>query len=234
MTPIITREFSKYFEKKDFKNLRKLFSRYIPMLYSLAAYFGVFVSMQSDIVLAIFTDEKFADVYLVLVVMGFYPIHQTYGQLSGSIFYVTGQTKLIRNIAFISQPIGLILSFVFVYLLDFGAVGLAIKMIIWQVMVVNIQLYFNAKFLNLKIMRFILHQIYAIIFFVVLAYLSTSIISFESPLVYFLASGFLYTIFVAIFTYIFPKVFSTTREEIDEVYIKVRKKILLKIKDTNG
>ncbi|MEA2016995.1 MAG: oligosaccharide flippase family protein, partial [Campylobacterota bacterium] len=107
MTPIITREFAKSYEQKDMEQMRKLFFRYIPMLYSLAAYFGVFISIQSENLLAIFTDEKFADAYLVLVVMAFYPIHQTYGQLSGSIFYATGQTKLVRNIAFVSQPIGM-------------------------------------------------------------------------------------------------------------------------------
>jgi hypothetical protein len=59
MTPIITREFSKSYEEKDFENMRKLFYRYIPMLYSIAAFFSVFISLQSENVLLIFTDEKF-------------------------------------------------------------------------------------------------------------------------------------------------------------------------------
>jgi len=119
MTPIITREFSKYYEQKDIENMRKLFYRYIPMLYSLAAYFGVFISMQSDNVLAIFTNKKFQDASIVLMIMAFYPIHQTYGQLSGSIFYATGQTKLMRNISFFTQPFGMLISFIFIYWFDF-------------------------------------------------------------------------------------------------------------------
>jgi O-antigen/teichoic acid export membrane protein len=214
MTPIITREFSKYYEQKDIENMRKLFYRYIPMLYSLAAYFGVFISMQSDNVLAIFTDKKFQDAGVVLMVMAFYPIHQTYGQLSGSIFYATGQTKLMRNISFFTQPFGMLISFIFIYWFDLGAIGLAWKMIIIQFIGVNIQLYFNSKFLNLEKKYFILHQFYSLIFFIVLAYISSFVNVFNSALLNFLISGFLYTFFVIISTYIFPQVFSISREEI--------------------
>jgi len=214
MTPLITREFSKSYEQKDLEQMRRLFFRYIPMLYSIATFFGVFISMQSDNVLDIFTDEKFKDAYLVLVIMAFYPIHQTYGQLSSSIFYATGKTKLIRNISLFTAPLGMFISFTFIYLLDLGAVGLAYKMIIGQVIGVNIGLYFNAKFLNFKMKYFLLHQVYTVLFFVVFGYLSSMAITISSPLLSFLLSGMLYTVFVIIFTYIFPQVFATTREEI--------------------
>ena len=222
MTPIITREFAKSYEQKDIENMRKLFFRYIPMLYSLAAYFGVFVAIQSETVLSIFTDEKFKDAYLVLLIMAFYPIHQTYGQLRGSIFYATGQTKLIRNISLFTMPIGMALSFGFIYLLDLGAVGLATKMIIGQALGVNIQLYFNAKFLNFKMKLFVWHQIYSILFFIVLAYISSSIFEFDSDLVYFLVSGLLYTGFVIICVYVFPQVFATSKDEIKQNLLRLK------------
>jgi len=225
MTPIITREFAKSYEQKDIDKMKKLFFRFIPMLYSLAAYFGVFISIQSASVLDIFTDDKFKDAYLVLVVMAFYPIHQTYGQLSGSIFYATGQTKLIRNVSFISQPIGMALSFGFVYIFDLGAVGLALKMIIGQLIAVNIQLYLSSKFLDFKMKHFILHQIYSVLFFAVLAIVSSSIVSFESTLIYFLVSGSIYTTLVILLAYFFPQIFAITREEIrkaSQIFFKKR------------
>ncbi len=221
MTPIITREFSKSYEQKDIKNMRKLFYRYIPMLYSIAAYFALFISIQSENIIMIFTDENFKNAFWVLVIMAFYPIHQTYGQLSGSIFYATGQTNLIRNIAFFTMPLGMITTSVCIYFFDLGAVGLAYKMIIIQFIGVNIQLYFNSKLLNLDMKYFIWHQIYSISFFGVLAMISSFIISFNSPLITFVLSGFLYTILVIIFTYIFPSVFSTNRNEIKENLQKV-------------
>lgn len=228
MTPIITREFAKSYEKKDLENMRKLFSRYIPMLYSIAAFFAIFVSVQSENVLMIFTDEKFKDALFVLVIMALYPVHQTYGQLSGSIFYATGQTKLMRNIAFITMPLGILISFGLIYLFDLGAIGLAYKMILIQFIGTNIQLYFNCKFLDLDIKRFVLHQGYAVLFFLIFAYISIQIISFTSPLYEFLISGFLYTFFVILGAYVFPQVFSASRDEIKLNLIKI-----LRIKDKN-
>lgn len=224
MTPIITREFSKSYEQKDLENMRKIFYRYIPMLYSVAAYFAVFISVQSENVLMIFTDEKFKDAFLVVVIMSFYPIHQTYGQLSGSIFYATGQTRLMRNISLVTQPLGMLVSFIFVYLFNLEAVGLAYKMILLQFIGVNIQLYFNAKLLNLNMKYFILHQIYSILFFIILAFLSSLFFSMESSLAEFLISGLLYSILVTIFAYIFPQVFAINRDEIKSNISRILKR----------
>lgn len=222
MTPIITREFSKSYEQKDLETMRKLFYRYIPMLYSIAAYFAVFISVQSENVLMIFTDEKFKDAFLALVIMALYPIHQTYGQLSGSIFYATGQTRLMRNMALVTTPFGIIFTFAFIYVFDLGAVGLAYKMILIQFIGVNIQLYFNARFLKLDMKHFVWHQIYSIVLFVILALIPTLFISFDSSLVEFLVSGFLYTILVTICAYIFPQVFATSKAEIKENLLRLK------------
>ena len=225
MTPIITREFSKSYEQKDLETMRKLFYRYIPMLYSIAAFFAVFISVQSENVLMIFTDEKFKDAFLVLVIMALYPIHQTYGQLSGSIFYATGQTKLMRNMALFTQPLGMLISFIFIYLLELEAVGLAWKMIIGQFIGVNIQLYFNAKLLDLDIKHFVWHQIYSVLFFAAIAMMPTLLISFDSGMIEFLVSGFVYTLFVIIFSYIFPQVFATNRDEIKDNFNKIKSRL---------
>ena len=225
MTPVITREFSKAYGNKNLEKMRRLFYRYIPMLYSIAAYFGVFISFQSDNVLAIFTDEKFRDAGTVLMVMAFYPIHQTYGQLSSSIFYATGKTKLYRNIAFFTQPLMLLLSYLFIVQLNLGAIGLAYSMLITQFIGTNIGLYFNAKFLDFKMKYFIAHQLYSILFFIVIAFLSSNFVHFDSPLISFLFSGVIYTTLVTIFVYVFPQVFATTREEIKTLANSVINKI---------
>lgn len=222
MTPVIMREFAKYFHKNNIKEMRKLFYRYIPMLYSISAYFSIFISMQSEIVLEIFTDEQFKDAYSILIVMALYQIHQTYGQLSGSIFYATGQTKLVRNISFFTMPFGLLISFILIYILDLGAIGLAYKMIITQFIGVNIQLYFNSKLLDFDMKYFLWHQFYTILFFTSIAFISINLINIDKPIISFLSSGFLYTILVIILTYIFPQVFATNRDEIKEILIRLK------------
>ena len=226
MTPIITREFSKFYEQKDLKNMRKLFYKYIPMLYSIAAYFAVFISVQSENVLMIFTDEQFKGASLVLMIMSLYPIHQTYGQLSGSILYATGQTKLMRNMAIFTQPLGMLLAFIFIYLLDLEAMGLAWKMLLVQFIGVNIQLYFNAKLLDLDMKYFIWHQLYAVVFFLVLAMIPTLFISFDSVMIEFFVSGFVYSVFVIIFGYIFPQVFAINRDEIKTNFSRFKQYVI--------
>jgi O-antigen/teichoic acid export membrane protein len=221
MTPIITREFSKSYEKKDIDQMRHLFYRYIPMLYSIAAYFAIFISFQSENVILIFTDDKFKEAYWVLFIMALYPIHQTYGQLSGSIFYATGQTHLYRNIGLITMGIGILLTLIFIYLFDLGAIGLAYKMVIFQLLHVNILLYFNSKFLGFDMKHFVLHQAYSLVFFTLLAFIASNIIITEEPLSTFFVSGFIYTLLVIIFAYLFPQIFATTKDEIKSVLTKV-------------
>lgn len=232
MTSLIIREFSKSYEQRNLENMRKLFCKYTPMLYSISAYFAVFISFQSENVLMIFVDENFQGAFIVLVIMAFYPIHQTYGQLGGSIFYATGNTNLLKNIVLFITPISIILTFVFIYILNLGALGLASKMIIIQFLGVNVQLYFNAKILKFNIAYFIWHQIYSLLFFICLAFISSflfnDIFYLRLPLLEFLLSGLFYTVLVIIFTYIFPQIFATSRDEIRANLTKVRRYVIKK------
>ena len=211
MTPIITREFSKSFEENDIDRVVNLFKRYIPMLYAIATYFSVFIAFQAENLLAIFTDEKFKDALFVLIIMAFYPIHQTYGQLSGSLFFANGTTKLYRNIGLVSSLIGLFFSYLFIYHFEFGALGFGTKMILTQVIGVNIQLYFNTKLLKLKMSYFVYHQIYTVMSFSIIAYLSSLFIHIDNHIYEFLLCGVLYTLLSAILIYSFPQIMAITK-----------------------
>jgi len=224
LTPIITREFTKSFANKDMELIRSLFNRYIPMLYGVSAYFGIFIAFQSENLLQIFTDEKFKDAYFVLVIMAFYPIHQTYGQLNGSLFLATGNTKLYRNIGLSVSLFGLVFSYFFIYVWGLGAVGFAWKMVLIQIIGVNIQLYYNTLFLKISIVPFLKHQIYAVSIFALLAYLS-SMISLESAFFEFIIAGVCYSVLVIIFVFFFPSLVAVSKQEVSNVLDKIRSTI---------
>ncbi len=207
MTPLIIREFSSLYESKDLIKIKELLHKYLPMLYSIAAYFSVFISLQSQNIIAIFVDDKFEGAYLALAIMAYYPIHQTYGQITGGLLYSVGQTKLVRNLSFLTVPLGMILSYLFIYSFNFGAVGLAYKMIIVQIIGVNIQLMLNAKILGIDMFYFIKHQIFSVLFFVVIAYGINYFIHLEGSIINFIVSGMIYTTFVIIGNFFFPQVF---------------------------
>ena len=222
MTPIISREFSKSYAQNDMEYVKELFQKYISMLYTISAYFSIFIAFQAENILHIFTDEKFKDALFVLMIMAFYPLHQTYGQLSGSLFFATNETKLYRNIGLVSSLIGLVFSYIFIYHLKLGALGFGWKMVLTQIIGVNIQLYFNTKLLGIKMHSFVIHQIYTVIVFVFFAYVSSIVIHLDRTINDFLVSGLIYTIFILIFVSLFPQIISIERKELFKF---IRKKV---------
>lgn len=228
MTPIITREFSKAFDSKDIDHVRNVYSRYVPMLYCISAYFSVFIVFNSHSVLVLFTSEEFYDAFWVLAIMGFYPIHQTYGQLSGAIFYSSGETRRYRNIGVTCSVIGFSISLLLILYLQLGAVGLALKMVLTQFITVNTQLYFNSRLLSVRLSKFLVHQIFIIIAFSLIAYTSSVSISGLSEEVNFIISGVVYTGGVLMTIIIWPSMLSTTRQEQASYFNKV-KRILHKV-----
>jgi hypothetical protein len=94
-------------------------------------------------------------------------------------------------------------------------------MVIAQIIGVNIQLYFNCRFLKISISTFLKHQIYSITFFILLASISKlPFFTVDTALLNFILSGVFYTLLVIIGVLIFPKVFGTTRDEIKTIFQK--------------
>ena len=224
MTPLITREFAITFDKKDIPEMARLFRRYIPMLYAIAAYFACFIAVEASKVTYIIGGEKFQHATLAVMIMAFYPIHQTYGQLSGSIFYATGQTRLYRNIGVTFMILGLPVIYFLVAPvkmmgLDAGATGLAIKMVALQFIAVNVQLWFNARLLKLRFWRYIGHQIVSVGCLLGIAAISMFVVDKgfglqDGVFLSFFLAGILYTLLVMILFYFQPIIFGLTRRDI--------------------
>ena len=169
------------------------------------------------------------------MIMAFYPIHQTYGQLSGSVFYATGQTRLYRNIGIFFMMLGLPITYFLIapegYLgLNAGATGLAIKMVALQFIGVNVQLYYNAKFLSLNFKRYLGHQVISVGSMLVIAWgtvVSINQISWmnQHMLVSFLTTGFIYSLMVMGLVYKYPILFGLNREDIIALVESVREQL---------
>ena len=164
MTPLLTREFARAHSTSDTVEIQRLFSRYIPALFSVAAFMSFFLFVHAETVTSLFGGESFTTAKAAVAIMVLYPMHQTYGQLSGSVFYALGQTALYRNIGIVSMVFGLLLTWALMAPrelggLNLGATGLAYKMVIAQFFAVNIQLWFNTRLLQLSFRRFLRHQL---------------------------------------------------------------------------
>ena len=232
LTPLLMREFSVAFGKQDRSRMKFLFERYIPLLYSVAAFLSVFLIVQADHVVFFFGGKEFSGAVLPVTLMASYPLHQTYGQLSGSVFYATGRTKLYRNIGLFSMALGLLGTMILIAPssiggLNLGATGLAVKMICLQFITVNIQLFFNSRLLGFSFMKFFSHQIYSVSLFAVLALLAKFLgnIFISRDLASFILSAALYGLLSIGLIYVIPQLVSSSRAELKSLYLQTKNRI---------
>ena len=221
MTPLLMREFSIAYSKKDFKLMSTLFKRYIPLIYMIAVYFSVFIAVQADKVILLFGGQKYEGALWSLIIFSFYPIHQSYGQLCGSVFFATGKTKLYRNIGVSVLSLSLIITYFLIAPqekmgLNLGAIGLSIKMVAVNIISVNILLYYSTKIIKISFWNFLRHQFIGLIVMLILAYLTSVFVDsiINNFIISFIISGCIYTSLFAGIIYWFPAIVGLHKNDI--------------------
>jgi len=227
MTPLLTREFSIAHGAADLDQIGLLFQRFVPLFYSIAAYFSCFVALQAGRVVELFGGRSYAEALSAMQIMAFFPVHQTYGQLSGSVFLATGQTALYRNIGVICMLVGLPLTYFLVAPrarmgMDGGASGLAAKMVLLQFVTVNAQIYCNARFLKLSFRRHLWQQFASLGLLLAAAAAATLIVDralglHASLIPAFLVAGLLYSTIVAGLVHAAPAPFGLRRQDVSRI-----------------
>jgi O-antigen/teichoic acid export membrane protein len=150
MAQLLTREFAMAWERGEKETIGQVFSRYVPPLYAISTAIAVFVAWHAGEIVGLFGGHSFADGASAMVILAFYPMHQTLGQLSSAVYYGTATMRLYARI----QIGGIVLGLPMLWLLvtphnlgglDLGSVGLALKMVLSQMVSVNVLLYFIAR-----------------------------------------------------------------------------------------
>ena len=219
MTPLFLRELSIADEQQDTAKTRDLFNRYIPLLYSITAFFSCFICFQTSTLIKILGGDQFSGAVIPMAILSIYPIHQVYGQLSTALFYARSDTKFLRNISIFKHVLGLIMAYLFMAPneyggLGMGAIGLTFKMVVVQIIGVNIGLYFNVKCMQLKYSKFVKHQILVLILLISLAWITSSLVNLFNFhfIINFLFSGFLYSIFAGVVAWNYPNLIGLTKD----------------------
>ncbi|MBP7527607.1 MAG: oligosaccharide flippase family protein [Syntrophorhabdaceae bacterium] len=234
MTPLLMREYSILHCNNNLQEMGRLFKRYVPMLYAIAAYFSCFIMVQAREVVRITGGSAFEGSIVAVSIMALYPIHQTYGQLTSSLFYAMGQTKLYRNISVVLSMCSLPFTYLMIAPVDklglnAGATGLAIKMLAINIIGVNIQLYFNVKLLGLKFGNYLAKQISCLIVFMGCAVLSSFCSDYLIPnsIGSFLLSGVFYTAMAGLIVFFKPETLGLGEEDIRYVIQQIRDRLNL-------
>jgi hypothetical protein len=143
------------------------------------------------------------------------------------VFFATEQTAMYRNIGITFLLIGLPVTFFMVapekyYGLNAGSSGLAIKMVVLQIIAVNVQLFYNSRLLGFAFWKYFLHQIICIGYLLLIAFISMFVVDSMSHfnnniILKFLFSGIIYTSTVFITGYNLPLVFGLKKEDLQSV-----------------
>ncbi|MCM8805120.1 MAG: oligosaccharide flippase family protein [Candidatus Omnitrophica bacterium] len=232
LTPLFIREFAIAYARNDRDRMAFLFRRYIPLFYVITAYFSCFAATNADRVIMILAGPQYQFALIPVILMCLFPIHSTYGQLSNSVFLATDQTKLYRNIGVPFMIFGVPLTYIFIaphhkFGLEMGATGLAIKMLLFQFLHVNICLYFNARYLKISFFRYLVHQILSVLVIGIIAIFSRFAMEKIIPGFHFIVklvfNGILYSGILAFLAYFYPRIFGLKQDDIGMIYTIVRR-----------
>jgi O-antigen/teichoic acid export membrane protein len=230
MTPIFWREMSLSFEKKDIERMRFFFGRNLKIFFFATCLISAFICVQSEIIIKYLAGKAFASAIFPFIIMAFYPVFQTYGQLGGTFFLATDRTRQYGKIGIMTMLAGTMLTYFLLAPQSFlipglglGSLGLAIQMVMFQIFYVNILLYFNCRYLSMSFKHYLMYQGGVILMMVSISYLtgrlSSSILSqFSlskdvSNITGFFSSGIIYTAIICALAYLFPVLTGIERKE---------------------
>lgn len=221
MTPLILREFTIAFKENNFDIIKQKYLKFSSIFLFIASFVGVFTSVQSGKIGILLGGNQYQGAHYAIMIMALYPIHQTLGQMNGSFFLATNNTKLYGNIGMVYQIIGL--PFIFFMIapsslwgLNLGSLGLALKMVIIQIIGSNFEIWFISKKLKFSYVNILIKQIYILSFLGVFAY-GTYLLGnllFENMILSILFSGITYSIVVGFCVFLFPTSIGSSRIEI--------------------
>lgn len=221
MTPLFQREMAIEHKNLNLKKMKALFLNTVPLFFTITSFLVIFIIFQSDNIIFLLGGDEFSAAIIPMSIMMLYPAHQTLGQLCGSIFLATEQTKLYRNIGILSMILGLITTYFFlapkeIYGLNMGSTGLALKMVLVQFITVNVFLWFNSKMLKISFLQLFFSQIVILFFFISLAQVSNYIASLLifNKIINFIFSGLIYSLFSGIFVFSFPSLLFISRKKL--------------------
>ena len=151
---VFWKEISEANADENFLKLKKMYNETTKGLFFISILISATLIPWSKEIISILLGDTYLAGSLTLTIMLLYPVHQSIGQINGTMFYATANTReyVIGNIIF------LIISFIFTYYvlaptdfiipgLNLGALGVAIKVVLLQFIHVNIfSWYINKKF----------------------------------------------------------------------------------------
>jgi O-antigen/teichoic acid export membrane protein len=200
--------------KERLYNLYNKISRSLCFISAIGACFLIPFSKE---ILVLTLGAKYEAAWLCTAIMFLYPIHQSLGQINGSYLYATTETKVYSRVNIIMMTVSMPITYfilaspsALVPGLGLGSIGLALKMVILQIIIVNLFSYIiciSSKWKFDFLYQFKIIGVLLIASFLIKSFLNWifHIIKFSfHPLVLIIFSIPLYLLLVGLSIYKFP------------------------------
>lgn len=190
----------------------------------------------SEQIVMIFLGKAYAQAWPVLAIMLLYPIHQSMGQIGGTMLLASSHTHKYMLVSMVIMLASMPFSYfmlapttgVSVAGLGMGAVGIAVKMVLLNIVSVNIQAWVIARYNGWDFDW--MFQVIGIPLMIVLGYLvkalagllwnleSLSKVELIIPIIF---AGLIYTFFTMLAIWVFPWMAGVEKEEIKNLFRKL-------------
>lgn len=149
---IFWKEIAEAIETGNKQRVMMLFEKVSRLLFAFAAAVSALIIPWSLEIVQIFLGERFMGAAPALAVMLFYPVHQTLGQIAGTMYYAMGRTKPSSVISIAFMALSIPVTYLLIGPVDspipglgLASTGLALKMLLLQIVNVNVLLWWLAK-----------------------------------------------------------------------------------------
>lgn len=232
---VFWKEIAASWAKQDHQRVAMLYHKVSRGLVILGAVMTGLLLPWSKQIVVIALGQPYAHAWPVLAVMLLYPIHQSMGQIGGTMFLASGNTKKYMVVSTAMMLISIPLSYLvlapenqeWVPGFEMGAIGIAIKMVVVGVISVNIQAWVISRYSGWKFDW--LFQVVGISLMIGLGYLAHNLIGLmwnvegigKGALVaLMILSGIIYAFFVMMAIWLFPWLAALERKQIIALFRK--------------
>ena len=225
---VFWKEISEAHQKGNYELLEKLYFSSKKTLFFLSVLVSFALIPWAKEIILLFLGENYIEGYSTLFIMFFYPLHQTIGQINGTMFYATEKTKSYVYVNIIFMILGI---FLLVFLiaptssiffgLELGSKGVAIKLIVIQFFIVNFLSWKLSKIFSWKFS--IDYQIWWIVvglLYIYISHIIISIININVFIIEFSLCTIIFIISMVTTAYFYPKMIGFSEFSINRFFNK--------------
>jgi O-antigen/teichoic acid export membrane protein len=233
---IFYKEIAEAYHKQNMEQVKRIYFKISRSLFLIGAIISCFLIPWTKDLLQNILGDSYVSGYITLGIMFLYPIHQSMGQIGGSVFFATEHVSLQVKIGIVFMLISIMVSYLMLAPanalipgLNLASEGLAIKMLVMQFLQVNIMAYCIARIFKSPFDW--VYQPVSILGCLGLGWLAHFIVVYltGSSLAFmfsFALGGLIYLVFITGFIYVFPWLTGLKRKELFMELNKISKLVV--------